>query len=313
MISLKTVWRPVAALLRVLATLAMVAVAVALVMALWQRYMVAPWTRDGRVRAEVVDIAPEVPGTIVEIPVRDNQYVHKGDVLFVIDPVRFKIAVAQAQAAVDAAREDRALKVSDAQRRLGLTGVVSATEQDRFRSTAAVAAAQLEAAQAALDLAKLNLERSVLRSPVNGYVTNLRLRVGDYANAGQARVAVIDADSFWVTGYFEETKLSHVREGDLARIKLMGYKPLLTGHVDTIARGINDRNSSLNTYGLQDVNPVFTWVRLAERIPVRVHIDHVPDGVILAAGQTCTVSLGEEAKRPDGVLDKALAWMETRM
>lgn len=313
MISLKVLWRPVAAVLRVAATLAMVGIAVALVVALWQRYMVAPWTRDGRVRAEVVDIAPEVPGTIVDIPVRDNQFVHKGDVLFVIDPVRFKIAIAQAQAAVDAARDERALKVTDSQRRMGLTGVVSATEQDRFRSTAAVAAAQLEAAQAALDLAKLNLERSVLRSPVNGYVTNLRLRVGDYANVGQSRVAVIDSDSFWVSGYFEETKMSHIREGDIARIKLMGFKPLLTGRVETIARGINDRNSALNSYGLQDVNPIFTWVRLAERIPIRIHIDTVPEGVILAAGMTCTVSLGEEAKRPEGVLDRALAWVETRI
>jgi len=276
-------------LTRVLLTLAMLIVAALLVGALWQRYMLSPWTRDGRVRAEVVDIAPEVSGTIVEVPVTDNQLVHRGDVLFTIDPARFKLAIASAQASVDSAKQQLQLSESDARRRQGLTGVVSAEEQERTRSTATVASAQLEAAQAALDLAKLNLDRSVLRSPVNGYVTNLRLRVGDYANAGQAKVAVIDADSFWISGYFEETKLAQMHPGDPARIKLMGYTPILTGHIDTIARGINDRNSSPDGLGLQDVNPVFTWVRLAQRIPVRIHIDQVPDGVILAAGTTCSI------------------------
>ncbi|GGF29997.1 antibiotic resistance protein [Aliidongia dinghuensis] len=285
-------------------TLVMVLLAALLVAALWQRYMLAPWTRDGRVRAEVVDVAPEVPGTIVDVPVRDNQFVHKGDVLFTIDPVRFKIAIAQAQATVDGAKEQLQLRQSDARRRQGLTGVVSAEEQENTRSNASIASAQLEAAQAALDLAKLNLERSVIHSPVNGYVTNLRLRVGDYATAGQARVSVIDSDSFWISGYFEETKLGKIHNGDPARIKLMGYAPIITGHVDTIARGINDRNASPDKQGLQDVNPVFTWVRLAQRIPVRIAIDHVPDGVTLAAGSTCTISVGAEGQAPTTLIGR---------
>jgi len=295
---------------RVLLTLAMLVVAALLVGALWQRYMLSPWTRDGRVRAEVVDIAPEVSGTIVDVPVTDNQLVHKGDVLFTIDPVRFKLAIASAQASVDSARQQLQLSQSDARRRQGLTGVVSAEEQERTRSTATVASAQLEAAQAALDLAKLNLDRSVLRSPVNGYVTNLRLRVGDYANAGQPKVAVIDADSFWISGYFEETKLGQMHPGDPARIKLMGYAPILTGHIDTIARGINDRNSSPDGLGLQDVNPVFTWVRLAQRIPVRIHIDQVPDGVILAAGTTCSISIGADTAPSHGPIGRFRHWLE---
>ncbi|HLZ66274.1 MAG TPA: HlyD family secretion protein [Aliidongia sp.] len=295
---------------RVALTLAMLVVAALLVAALWQRYMLAPWTRDGRVRAEVVDIASEVSGTIVEVPVAENQLVHRGDVLFVIDPVRFKLAIAQAQAAVDSAKEELQLRMSDARRRQGLTGVVSAEEQERTRSTASVANAQLEAAQASLEVAKLNLERSVLRSPVNGYVTNLRLRVGDYANAGQPKVAVIDADSFWISGYFEETKLGKIHVGDPARVTLMGYKPTLTGHVETIARGINDRNSTPDSLGLQDVNPIFTWVRLAQRIPVRIHIDSVPDGVILAAGTTCSISVGEEAALATDSVGRARQWLE---
>jgi multidrug resistance efflux pump len=295
---------------RVVLTLAMVAVAALLVMALWQRYMLAPWTRDGRVRAEVVDIAPEVSGTVVDVPVSENQLVHRGDVLFALDPVRFKLAIAQAQATVDGAKEQLQLSLSDAKRRQGLTGVVSAEEQERTRTSATVASAQLEAAQAALDVAKLNLERSVLRSPVNGYVTNLRLRVGDYANATQPKVAVIDADSFWISGYFEETKLSKIRVGDPARIKLMGFAPMLTGHVDTIARGINDRNSTPDSLGLQDVNPIFTWVRLAQRIPIRIHIDTVPDGVILAAGTTCTISVGGDAEPATGPVGRLRQWLD---
>jgi multidrug resistance efflux pump len=295
---------------RVLLTLAMLVVAALLVGALWQRYMLSPWTRDGRVRAEVVDIASEVSGTIVEVPVTDNQLVHRGDVLFAIDPARFKLAIASAQAAVDGARQELQLRESDAKRRQGLTGIVSAEEQERTRSTATVASAQLESAQAALDLARLNLDRSVLRSPVNGYVTNLRLRVGDYANAGQPKLAVIDADSFWISGYFEETKLSQMHPGDPARIKLMGYAPILTGHIDTIARGINDRNSAPDGLGLQDVNPVFTWVRLAQRLPVRIHIDQVPDGVILAAGTTCSISIGTDSASPDGPVGRFRHWLE---
>jgi len=296
--------------IRVALTLAMVAVAILLVGALWQRYMLSPWTRDGRVRAEVVDIAPEVSGTITDVPVADNQFVHRGDVLFQIDPVRFKLAIASAQASVDGAKQQLQLSESDARRRQGLTGVVSAEEQERTRSSATVAGAQLEAAQAALDLAKLNLERSVLRSPVNGYVTNLRLRVGDYANAGQPKVAVIDADSFWISGYFEETKLGQMHPGDPARIKLMGYTPTLTGHIDTIARGINDRNSSPDGLGLQDVNPIFTWVRLAQRIPVRIKIDTVPDGVMLAAGTTCSISIGTDTTVSNTPVGRFRQWLE---
>jgi len=297
-------------LARVAITLVMLLIALWLTAALWQRYMLAPWTRDGRVRAEVVDVAPEVPGTVIDIPVKDNAFVHKGDVLFTIDPARFKIALAQAQAQVDAAKEDLQLKLADAKRRQGLTGVVSTEEQDRYKSTATVATAQLDAAQAALDLAKLNLERSVLHSPVNGYVTNLRLRVGDYAQAGQPRVAVIDADSYWIIGYFEETKLKRIQVGDLARIKLIGYDQPLTGHVETIARGINEQNGGPDRQGLQDVNPVFTWVRLAQRIPVSLHIDQVPDGVVLAAGMTCTVSIGPKETGPAPLSGRVLTWIE---
>ncbi|MCQ8278016.1 HlyD family secretion protein [Acetobacteraceae bacterium KSS8] len=282
------------AFVRLVLTLALVGAACVLGLSLWRTYMVSPWTRDGRVRAYVVDIAPEVSGTVVSVPVRDNQLVHKGDPLFVIDPVRFRLAIAEAQARLTAAREDLRLRQSDARRRAGLSGIVSAEEQERFSSVAATQAAAVDQAQAALDVAKLNLQRATLYSPVNGYVTNLSLRVGDYVNAGQARIAVLDRDSFWVNGYFEETKIHGIAPGAPARIKLMGFKPLLRGHVDSLAAGINDQNGNPDRLGLQDVNPVFTWVRLAQRIPVRIHIDSVPPGVVLAAGMTCSVAVGPE-------------------
>ncbi len=284
-------------LARILVTLALLAVAVVLGAGLWRTYMVAPWTRDGRVRAYVVDIAPEVSGTVVDVPVRDNQPVHRGQLLFVIDPSRFRLAIDDAEARLLTAREELRLRQSDAKRRQGLSGIVSAEERERFNSVAATAEASVDTAQAALDLAKLNLARASLYAPVNGYVTNLTLRVGDYVGAGQPRLALLDSDSFWIYGDFEGTQLGAVHVGDPARIKLMAYAPLLTGHVDSITRGIQDQNGMADRSGLPEVNPVFTWVRLAQRIPVRVHIDHVPDGVLLAAGMTCSISVGQEARR----------------
>ncbi len=298
--------------LRIAVTLLTVTVAVVLVSALWRTYMLAPWTRDGRVLVQVVDIAPEVSGTVIEIKVEDNQFVHKGDPLFVIDPVRFRLATAQAQAQVTAARQQQELHLSDVRRRSGLTGIVSAEEQERIASIASVAGATLAGAQAALDVAKLNQERATLFAPVNGYVTHLRLRRGDYVNAGQPRIALIDADSFWVSGYFEETKVKRIHVGDPARIKLMGYDAPLTGHVDSFGRGISDLNDASNAQGLPTVNPIFTWVRLAQRIPIRIAIDKVPEGTVLVAGMTASVSVGADAEvtRPRGRL---LGWLQDNL
>ncbi|GAA4475281.1 HlyD family secretion protein [Gluconacetobacter asukensis] len=297
-------------LIRVVLTLSVVVLAIVLGVTLWDTYMIAPWTRDGRVRVYVVDVAPEVPGTVVQVPVVDNQFVHKGEPLFVLDPVRFRLAIREAQARLDGAEEELKLKRSDAKRRMGLGGIVSAEEQEVFNSNVATQVAAVDAARSALDLAKLNLQRSMLYSPVNGYVTNLNLRVGDYLTAGQPRLAVIDADSYWVNGYFEETKMWGVHVGDVARVKLMGYKQIIPGHVVSIARGINDQNGNPDRLGLQDVNPIFTWVRLAQRIPVRIHLDHVPDSVTLAAGMTCTVTVGPQSRSQKGHLT---TWLQDHL
>ena len=281
-----------------LITLATIAVAVVLGRAMWDAYIGAPWTRDGTVRAYVVTMAPEIAGRIVELPVADNQFVHKGDLLMVIDPTNFKIAVSLGEAALQQAQVNAQNAEREAKRRLQLSNLAVTVEQQQTFETSAVAAqAQVQQAQANLDQARVNLQRTEIRSPVNGYVTNLLAQLGDYANVGQNEISLVDADSFWVDGYFEETNLEPIQVGDPASIKLMGYREIVRGHVGSIARGINVANAQPNGQGLATVNPIFTWVRLAQRIPVRIHIDEVPEGVVLAAGMTATVQIDPQSRQ----------------
>ena len=282
-----------------LLTLATVAVAVVLGRAMWEVYMGAPWTRDGTVRVYVVTMAPQVAGQIVELPVADNQFVHKDDLLMVIDPTNYKIAVSLAEAAVQQAQVNAQNAEREAKRRQELTSLAVTTEEKQtYESTALAAQARLQQAQANLNQAKVNLERTDIRSPVNGWVTNLLAQLGDYATVGQNKISVVDADSFWVDGYFEETNLDRIQVGDPASVKLMGYNQIVSGHVGSIARGINVANAQPDQQGLAAVNPIFTWVRLAQRIPVRIHIDHVPNGVRLVAGMTATVQIDPRPPQP---------------
>jgi multidrug resistance efflux pump len=282
-----------------LITLAAFAVAGALGRAMWDAYMGAPWTRDGTVRVYVVTMAPQVAGQIVQLPVADNQFVHKDDLLMAIDPTNYKIAVSLAEAAVQQAQVTAQNAEREAKRRQQLTSLAVTTEEKQtFESTALAAQAQLQQAQANLDQARINLQRTEIRSPVNGWVTNLLAQLGDYATVGQNKISVVDADSFWIDGYFEETNLGQIREGDPASIKLMGYRQIVRGHVGSIARGINVANAQPDQQGLAAVNPIFTWVRLAQRIPVRIHIDQVPDGVRLVAGMTATVQIDPRPPQP---------------
>jgi multidrug resistance efflux pump len=279
-------------LVPLLITLTAIGAAVEFGQATWDAYMGAPWTRDGTVRAYVVTMAPEVAGRIVELPVGDNQLVHKGDLLMVIDPTNYKIAVSLNEAAAQQAQANLQNIAREAERRQELTDLAVTTEtKQTYETNALMAKAQYEQAMANLQQARVNLERTEIRSPVNGWVTNLLAQLGDYAKLGTNLISLVDADSFWVDGYFEETGLARVREGDPASIKLMGYSPIVRGHVGSIARGINVANAQPNGQGLANVNPIFTWVRLAQRIPVRIHIDEVPEGVRLTAGMTATVQV----------------------
>jgi multidrug resistance efflux pump len=285
---------------RYLTTGVAVFLAVILGYALWWHFFRSPWTRDGRVRAEVVDVASQISGQVVALPVIDNQTVKKGDILFEIEPVDFKLALAQAEATVQSRDFDRQVAAEEAARRqkLGIQAV-SLEEKQTSLSSSNVAEAAYQAAIAARDQAKVNLERTVIRSPVNGYVTNLTLRIGDYATAGQAKLSVVDSDSFYILGYFEETKLPNIHENDYAHVKLMGWHPEIAAHVESLSRAIADTNADINNQGLANVSPIFTWVRLAQRIPVRISIDRVPDEVRIAAGQTCTIVVTPSNKSSD--------------
>lgn len=260
--------------------------------AAWQAYVAAPWTRDGTVRAYIVTITPEVSGRIVQLPVADNQLVHKGDVLMIVDPTDYALAVDQALAQVDQARANADNAQREATRRAHLTTLETSTEeQQTFESNALAATAAWHQAIANLGVARVNLERATIRSPVNGYVTDLQVQLGDYATTGQSAISLVNADSYWVDGYFEETNLGAIQPGDHATVKLMGYRALLQGHVASIARGITVTNALQGQSGLANVNPIFTWVRLAQRVPVRIQLDHVPEGVRLVAGETASVQI----------------------
>jgi multidrug resistance efflux pump len=321
------------ALIRFALTAVVVLIAIVVAHALWKHYMYSPWTRDGRVRAEIVRIAPDVTGLVTQVNVIDNQTVKKGDLLFVIDRARYQDAVdmaranlAAAQAAahaasanIDAAMAGAAqskssydMYAAQSNRREQLNDVISAEDRANAQSAAMTARAGLNRAQAsqeqasasqqqasaavtqaqvALAAAQLNLDRTEVRAPVDGYVTNLSIRVGDYASVGVPRLALIDSHSYWVYGYFEETKLPQVHIGDRVDIRLMSGGIQLQGTVESIARGITDAAAPAGSDLLANVNPTFNWVRLAQRVPVRVRIDmdHLPPGTTLAAGMTATL------------------------
>jgi multidrug resistance efflux pump len=272
-------------------TLVSVAIAVILGRTTWRAYVETPWTRDGTVRAYVVTMAPEVFGRIVELRVSDNQFVHKGDLLMVIDPTDYRIAVSRANAALRQAELDaqNAARLAERRQSLAKLDAVALEQAQTYENAAAVAQAQVEQAKANLRQARTNLERTEIRSPVNGWVTNLLVQHDDFATVGQNEISLVDADSFWVDAYFEETQLASIRESDRAEIQLLGYKRVVRGHVESISRGIYVANAQQSQQGLATVNPIFTWVRLAQRVPVRIHVDEVPQGVRLVAGITATV------------------------
>ena len=257
---------------------------------LWYYYLEAPWTRDGRVRADVVEVAADVSGLVSEVLVHDNEAVKKGQVLFRIDPARFEIALRDAQGNVDSklAAQQEAERETNRYNQLNALSVSQEQQQQRGAS-ASEAEAAYQQALASRDLAGLNLARTQVRAPVNGFVTNFDMRPGDYIDAGKPLFALIDSDSFYVDGYFEETKLPRIKVGDPARVYLVGESATIEGHVQSIAGGIADRERQGSADLLANVNPTFSWVRLAQRVPVRIAIDRVPPGVRLVTGRTATV------------------------
>jgi multidrug resistance efflux pump len=281
-------------IVRVAVTLAVAGAAVWAGLRLWDHYELEPWTRDGRVRANVVQIAPDVSGLVTAVPVQDNQAVAAGTLLFEVDRARYALALRQAQSALDATHIALRLRQRENARNVDLGNLIS--QELREQTATRVAAAQSNVVQAtvALDAARLNLQRAEVRAPTDGLVTNLDMRTGSYAQAGRAALALVDAKSFYVEGYFEETKLPRIHLGDRVRVTPMGGMRM-EGRVESIAAGIADRDRSTGSNLLPSVNPTFNWVRLAQRIPVRVKLDPLPAGSRLVAGQTVTVQVLPEA------------------
>jgi multidrug resistance efflux pump len=260
---------------------------------LWRRYQRDPWTRDGRVRADVAQVAPDVAGLVTRVNVNNDQPVRRGEVLFVIDRDRYVLALRQADASVAAQRAT----LDEARRELARNNevhdLVARETLEQSQAKAEASAAALQQALAARDTAALNLQRTVVRAPVDGFLTDQTVRTGDYVAPGKPVLGLIDAASFRVEGYFEETKLPRLKPGAPVRIKIMGESRPLRGHIQSIAPGIQDRERQPGQDMLPNVNPTFSWVRLAQRVPVRIALDERPGDLRLITGRTATVSVLE--------------------
>ena len=266
----------------------------------WDYYTQAPWTRDGHIRADVLPIAPDVSGLLTQVLVHDNQLVKQGQILFVVDRARYELAVRQAAALVAAQRATLNQARREAQRSQALSDLVSREVLEEGRAKVEQGEAALAAAESALHLAQLNLERTTVVSPVDGYVNDRTPHMGDYVSAGKPVLSMVDVHSFHVDGYFEETKLDGVQLDQAVDILIMGNPQPLHGHVQSIAAGIEDRDRSNGASLLPNVNPTFNWVRLAQRIPVRIALDDVPANFRLIAGRTATVSVHPQQVKAQG-------------
>ena len=287
--------KPLLTLGRVVLTLLVVAFACVVVWRMTMYYMFAPWTRDGHIRADIVQIAPDVSGLIKQVEVRDNQPVTRDQVLFVIDQERFKLALRQAQATLADRKETLAQAQRESRRNKGLGNLVAREQLEESQSREMRAQAALTEAQVAVDSAQLNLDRTVVRSPVDGYVNDRAPRVNEFVTVGRPVLSIVDSSSFHIDGYFEETKLEGIHVGQRVDIRVMGDNARLRGHVESIVAGIEDRDRTSGQNLLPNVNPAFSWVRLAQRIPVRIAFDDVPEDFRMIAGRTATVSIIDDA------------------
>jgi len=279
----------IVSLLRPTITVAITAVAIVAGRWMWFHYERAPWTRDGRVRADIVTIAPDESGFVASVAVTDNAVVRKGDTLFRLDTARYEIAVHQAEATVARERAILAETRREARRNDNLGDLVAFEAREQSEARVQEAAANLARGLADLAATQLDLKRAVIVAPVNGVVTNLELRPGDYLTTGRQALALVDSDSLHVEGYFEETTLRRIHLGDRVSVRLMGESQLVYGRVESIAPAIEDRERTPTGNLVANINPTFSWVRLAQRVPVRIKLDTADTTVRLIAGRTATV------------------------
>ncbi len=256
---------------------------------MWLRSQMQPWTRDGRVRADIVQVTPDVSGLVTQVMVHDNQFVRRGEVLFVLDRPRYAMALSQAEAAVAAQRAQLAQAQRENLRNHALGDLVPTESVEQGSAKVELLKATLAQALAARDVAALNLQRTTITASRDGVVADVEMQPGDYLTAGRQALALVFGGSTHVDGYFEETKLPAIQVGDRARVQLMGVADPVWGHVESIAGGVEDRERSASGDLLPNVNPTFSWVRLPQRIPVRVAVDKAPVGVRLTPGLTATV------------------------
>jgi len=293
-------------LVRTLVTGLLLLVILGAITALWQRYQVEPITRDGKVRADIVPVAADVGGLVTDVLVHDNQPVKKGQVLLVIDRPRYQMALAQARATLATQQAALAEAIREDRRNRAMPDVVADEVTQQGTAKVEQLRAAVDQAVAARDLAALNLDRTLVRAPVDGTVSNVGIQPGLYLTAGKAALALVYDRSLRVEGYFEETKLPAIHVGDPASVYLMGVANEIHGHVESIAGGVEDRERQGNDAQLANVNPSFTWVRLAQRIPVRIVIDRVPPGVRLIPGQTASVEI--HGRPGDVTIRRSLPW-----
>ncbi|SNY57982.1 biotin/lipoyl-binding protein [Stenotrophomonas sp. CC120223-11] len=278
------------------ATLGVCALAAIAALSIWNRYELRPWTRDGRVRADVVRVASDMGGLVTQVLVHDNQRVSAGQLLLVLDQPRFAAALEKADAAVSSARATLALARRESTRDNALGNLVASETRERNAAKVDTELAALAQARAEQRVAQLNVQRTEVRATTDGIITNLDLHAGDYLQPGAQALALIDTRSLRIEGYFEETKLACITEGDAAVARLMGDDRDVRGHVDTIAAGIADDQRSSTHNLLPAVAPTYTWVRLAQRIPVRIHIDDAPPDTRLIVGRTANVTITPSAQ-----------------
>ena len=276
---------------RIALTLLFVAGAIVALVLVWDHYEHDPWTRDGKIEADIVQVAPDVSGLVTGIKVYDNQPVVPGQTLFIVDHERYQAKLAQSDAMIASAKAKLDNAIRERARYVALGDLVSRETTDQKITAVETARAQLEQDRANRRLAAIDLERSAVTSRITGYVTGFSLRPGDYVQSGQPQFALVDTSSYYVSAYFEETKLHQFRIGDRAKIELLGDDRPLYGHVVSITAGIANRENSGQAGMLPNITPTFSWIRLAQRVPVRIVIDRVPANMRLVVGRTATVTI----------------------
>lgn len=279
---------------RFIITSATVLVALTVLYFMFHSYFLYPWTRDAQVEADVVQLTSRVSGHIIELPIQENQLVKKGTIIWKIDPKTYISEVESAKASLqkaEAALSEAQDVVGRVRKLSGLdSGAIAESRKIKAENQYREAQANVSQAKANLHHAELNLKYTVMKAPTDGYITNLRIALGSYVTANKPIFPFVDADSFRLTAFFKETLIENVKPGDKAMITLMSYPhDTIEGEVNSVSRGIAIQDGDPGANLLPVVNPSFDWIRLAQRLPVRIHFKKIPEKINLSVGFTASV------------------------